>query len=133
MRRRPRPVGLRRQMQRAAMRSRYPALTASRERGAAVFSGALEPWGGGAAYDVAVRVFDWADPEVRVVRPAIRPGAPHVYDDDGLLCLYHPRRRPWRLDDLAALTVVPWAQLWLYFYEAWLETGVWWGPEAPHG
>ena len=78
-------------------------------------------------------VRDWGGPKVRVLRPAVRPDAPHVYDDDGLLCLYHPARRPWKTTDLAALTVVPWAELWLYFYEEWLETGVWWGPEALHG
>ncbi len=114
------------------MRSRYPALAATRVRTGLEFSGSLRPWGGGDAYEVEVWMPDHGAPRVRVLSPALRRGAPHTYDDDGLLCLYHPKARPWRRTDLAALTVVPWAELWLYFYEAWLETGVWWGPEAQH-
>jgi hypothetical protein len=29
-------------------------------------------------------------------------------------------------------TIVPWAALWLAFYEIWLDTDHWYGPEAPH-
>jgi hypothetical protein len=114
------------------MRSRYPALAPDRTAHGLTFTGALRAWGDGTPYEVEVTVPDWGGPDVRVLSPSVQPGAPHTYDDDGLLCLYHPDRRPWKPTDLAALTVVPWAALWLYFYEAWLETGVWWGPEAPH-
>lgn len=114
------------------MRSRYPELSVARSPDGLVFEGTLRPWSGGSAYEVEVTVRDRGDPDVRVIRPQVRKGAPHVYDDNGLLCLYHPRLRPWKPADLAALTVVPWTELWLYFYEEWLETGIWWGPEAPH-
>ena len=129
---RPRSVPLRRKMQAAAVRSRYPSFAVSRTASGLVFRGPLRAWGGGDAYDVEVAVYDWGGPDVRVLDPALSPRAPHVYDEDGLLCLYHPDCRPWKPSDLAATTVLPWAELWLYFYEEWLDTGVWWGPEAPH-
>lgn len=114
------------------MKSRYPALDCEASRSALRFSGIVRPWNGGADYEVEAVVKDWGDPDVRVLSPTLQPGAPHTYDDEGLLCLYHPDRRPWKLTDLAAMTVLPWTELWLYFYESWLQTGVWWGPEAPH-
>ena len=33
---------------------------------------------------------------------------------------------------LIARYIVPWAAAWLYFYEVWLDLGVWLGPEVPH-
>ena len=53
---------------------------------------------------------------------------PHVYDQQPTrLCLYLPGTGEWtpalRLDQ----TVVPWAALWLYFFEDWLVSGEWKG------
>jgi len=31
-----------------------------------------------------------------------------------------------------AKTIVPWTAEWLFLYELWLETGMWWGLEASH-
>ena len=25
-----------------------------------------------------------------------------------------------------------WTIAWIYFYEVWLETNIWYGPEVPH-
>lgn len=33
---------------------------------------------------------------------------------------------------MIAETIVPWTALWLLYYELWLETDEWLGPEAPH-
>ena len=80
---------------------------------------------------------------VRVVSPVIghdprgtgdRP--PHIYiDDDGLgfsLCLYDPWEDDWRLANSIAETIIPWASEWLFWFEAWLLTGVWSGGAAQH-
>lgn len=53
---------------------------------------------------------------------------PHVYEQQPAhLCLYLPRTyewRPWmRLDQ----TLVPWASLWLFYFEDWLIDGEWKG------
>jgi len=113
------------------MRSRFPGFSTGRMRGGVTFRGELRPRPGSPSYVVDVAVPDMGAPKVWVRSPGLAEGAPHLYDD-GSLCLYHPRVRPWRADDLAASTVVPWAAIWLDCYEGWLETGVWWGPEVPH-
>jgi hypothetical protein len=80
---------------------------------------------------------------VRIVSPIIgldprgtgdRP--PHIYiDDDGLgfrLCLYDPWEDDWRSANSIADTIIPWAAEWLFWFEAWLLTGVWSGGDASH-
>lgn len=32
-----------------------------------------------------------------------------------------------------ANTIMPWAAMWLYYYEIWLVTDAWLGPSSPHG
>lgn len=51
---------------------------------------------------------------------------PHMYPD-GSLCLYYPDYDEWEFTDRWAETLVPWASLWLYYYEIWLMTGDWLG------
>ena len=51
---------------------------------------------------------------------------PHLYLD-GSLCLYYPRYHEWKYTDLWAETLIPWASLWLFYYEIWQETGEWLG------
>ncbi len=84
--------------------------------------------------------------EVIVVSPNLRILAegrrlPHVYGEIPVtLCLFHPdyeEWRPWmRLDE----SVVPWAYMWLLYFEDWLGSGEWRGdgehpdPDRPlHG
>ena len=70
-------------------------------------------------------------PEVRVVAPVLSRGRndeniPHMYGQERL-CLYLPSGEEWKPCDPIALTIVPWASLWLLYYEAWLATGEWQG------
>jgi hypothetical protein len=80
---------------------------------------------------------------VRVVSPIIgldprgtgdRP--PHIYiDDDRLgfsLCLYDPWEDDWGSPNSIPETIIPWAAEWLFWFEAWLLTGVWSGGDASH-
>lgn len=53
---------------------------------------------------------------------------PHVYQKrPARLCLYLPRAREWsgwmRIDQ----TIVPWAALWLFYFEEWLDSDEWKG------
>jgi hypothetical protein len=53
---------------------------------------------------------------------------PHVYDQSPTrLCLYLPCAREWsgrmRIDQ----TIVPWAALWLFYFEEWLDSDDWKG------
>ncbi|MFN8418792.1 MAG: hypothetical protein U0528_06065 [Anaerolineae bacterium] len=70
-------------------------------------------------------------PQVRVLSPDIRHDAPHTYRDM-TLCLYRPADESWTSAKLIANTIVPWTAEWLRYYEIWLNTGFWCGPEAPH-
>lgn len=51
---------------------------------------------------------------------------PHMFSD-GSLCLYYPEYNEWKYSDCWADTLIPWASLWLYYYEIWLMTGAWLG------
>lgn len=72
-------------------------------------------------------------PKVYVERPNLKLLAngrrlPHVYQQDpARLCLYLPRTyewQPWmRIDN----TIVPWAILWLFYFEEWLSSDEWKG------
>jgi hypothetical protein len=70
---------------------------------------------------------------VRVIRPQVQPDAPHRYPD-GSLCLYWFKDWRWGPKSLIHETILPWAALWLFYYELWLDTGKWLGPSShdPH-
>ncbi len=70
-------------------------------------------------------------PRVKVIAPALRRDAPHIYPD-GSLCLYYPPDESWQPSRFIANTIVPWAACWLARYELWLVTGEWYRPVAPH-
>jgi hypothetical protein len=60
-----------------------------------------------------------------VVEPATgRP--PHTFGD-GSLCVNDRSPNDF---EFIAFTTVPWLYSWLYFYEHWLDTGEWVGPQA---
>jgi hypothetical protein len=61
---------------------------------------------------------------------------PHVYrQDPPRLCLYCPRTHEWQPWMRIDQTIVPWAILWLFYYEKWLVSDNWKGggkhPHAP--
>lgn len=77
--------------------------------------------------------------QMRVLRPALHPAAPHRYVD-GSLCTFYPPLGSWvrgRVDadgdpdDLTAL--LRFTVTWLVRYKCWLEFGGWWpGIDVPH-
>jgi len=53
---------------------------------------------------------------------------PHLYDRKKVqLCLYHPKYNPWSSEKSISKTIIPWASLWLFFFEDWLISGEWRG------
>ena len=113
-----------------AMRSYFPQLRYRRVNQRPTWTGHLQPTEKSPQYQVKV-VYDSYRPKVWVLSPDIVANAPHRYPDDSL-CLYYPHDRSWTRDKFIYRTVIPWACEWLYFYEIWCVTGVWYGPEAPH-
>jgi hypothetical protein len=111
------------------IRAGFPGFVArSLAAGGAIWQGTLQPRESSPVYHVVIRHSVDGIPKVHVTSPKLRPN-PHLYSD-GSLCLYWPKEWSWRKDQLLAQTIIPWAALWLYFYELWLDTGEWLGPSS---
>jgi hypothetical protein len=53
---------------------------------------------------------------------------PHVYEQrPAQLCLYLPGSGEWHHGLLISRTIIPWATLWLFYFEEWLASGEWKG------
>ncbi len=113
------------------MRAVCPSFECSIVHGLFICHGSLQPFSFTAVYRVRIeyRVGYW--PKAWVEEPKLRrrqpdEPIPHTYDDD-LPCLFYTRSNEWTSDKAIAMTIVPWLLQWLFFYEAWLFTGVWQG------
>ncbi len=115
-----------------AMRACYPQFVV-KERSAEKIEwvGDLRPSPRIRPYHVSIVHAGDARPKVRVLAPLIKDDAPHRHGD-GTLCLYHPDNFKWSSPKLISKYIVPWSLGWVYFYEVWLEHGVWLGPEVEH-
>ncbi|MBN8990649.1 MAG: hypothetical protein J0H42_20590 [Rhizobiales bacterium] len=92
-------------------------------------------------YRLRIEFREGETPEVFVESPDLRLLAegrrlPHVYrQDPPRLCLYLPRTYEWQPWMRIDATIVPWAILWLFYYEEWLASDEWKGggehPDAP--
>jgi hypothetical protein len=85
------------------------------------------------AYKLRLVFAQGGTPQVFVPEPDLTELAegrrlPHVYEQKPTrLCLYLPRRREWNGSMRLAETVVPWAILWLFYFEEWLASNAWKG------
>lgn len=116
-----------------AMRSLYPNFHAIKENNQLTFVGILQVRENLPEYKVRIEYKASLDPYVFVVSPKLVDNAPHIYRETKRLCLYYPANYNWNADKLIAKDIVPWTAAWIYFYEYWLRTGKWIGPEVPHG
>ena len=84
-------------------------------------------------YDVRIEFSRGQSPEVYIDKPdlvALADGrtVPHVYEQSPTrLCLYLPGSGEWHDRLLVGQTVIPWASLWLFYFEDWLVSGEWRG------
>ncbi|MBU5220469.1 hypothetical protein KQI67_28255 [Bacillus albus] len=92
--------------------------------------GRLRPTSSSSFYTVKI-IYKRFNPKVFIIEPCIHREVPHLYGD-GSLCLYYPNDNSYNDSLFIADTIIPWTAEWLYYYEKWLEDGIWWGPEAPH-
>ena len=118
--------------QKLAMRSKFPGFRCRKKGDSLVFIGTLRPEKTSQSYTIELKYTPLQHPKVFVLSPEIHPRAPHVWSDNKSLCLVNPKIFPWHPRHLVAKLTIPWTALWLYFYEGWLETGIWYGPEFPH-
>lgn len=94
----------------------------------------IQPTEESSKYTIKIVAKQWSPSvNVFVVDPDISKHArnreskiPHTYPD-GSLCLYLPRNNEWDYYDSWADTLIPWACLWLYYFEIWFVTDEWLG------
>ncbi len=110
----------------------WPTFRRSGDARRSTWRGILQPTEVSRQYEVAVSYRLGLIPEVRVQKPKLPPKAPHTYTD-GTLCLYYPSDWQWHGQRIIAHTIIPWTADWLFYYELWLDTGEWHGPEVSHG
>jgi hypothetical protein len=115
------------------LRKFFPVGKTSLGRNAVFWRGKISPSDYARTYLIEVSYKLGFHPEIRVLEPSLGALAgdnslPHVYDPDAqLLCLYLPGCGFWTEGKILARTVLPWACLWLYYFELWLVTGIWHG------
>jgi hypothetical protein len=118
------------------MEQAFPGFRYQREQNIPSWYGHLRPFEDSNSYLVKIE-YHFANnaskrPRVRVVSPKLVSNAPHIFPDQSL-CLYFPPDQTWTAQKAISEIIVPLTAAWLAFYEIWLSTGVWYGPEAPHG
>ncbi|MCV9940422.1 hypothetical protein OIU35_29075 [Boseaceae bacterium BT-24-1] len=136
------------------IRRDYPGFRLVHDNGGlfAIWRGRLAPIAQGHEIEIAYcpRLFfeEFTVTNERVAVRLVAPGlvyrhpdtgeiAPHIYLDvedpaRSCLCLYDYRDDEWGPHRAIAETIIPWASEWLFFYEAWLATGIWSGGGHDH-
>lgn len=83
---------------------------------------------------VAIRLANWTKPSMPFITVDGPCESPHRYGRDRL-CIWHPNdptELRWVPED-GLLALIDHVRLHLFKEAYWRETGVWCGPEAPHG
>lgn len=97
--------------------------------------GRLQPHASSETYAVKVTYRLEGRPVVTVLSPHLRSrngeALPHVFSGKEL-CLYRAKYREWNPGMFLAKTIIPWASLWLLYYEVWHVTGKWCGSRQEH-
>lgn len=96
-----------------------------------IWKGHLQPLAICNKYEVIISYKLNDHPKVRVLTPKLEAHQngdpiPHVYPGNRL-CLYLPGIGEWHPTKMLSHTIIPWASLWLYYYEIWHATGTWKG------
>ncbi len=96
-----------------------------------VWTGCVQPTEMTCVYLIRVAYMLGLRPKVSVINPVLRrrnatEEIPHLFPGN-FLCLYQPRYQEWLGSMFIADTIIPWAVLWLYYYEVWHATGEWQG------
>ena len=112
-------------------RALHPQFRSRLSRSSIIWIGHVTPSELSRTYLLKVEYKLERDPRVSVLEPLLkrrsdRSRIPHTYPGD-YLCLYRPKYREWNPNLFIAETIIPWASVWLYFYEVWHATGEWLG------
>jgi hypothetical protein len=81
-------------------------------------------------YHIEIRYKFKEKPDVVVIAPPFEryddEKLPHVFSRNRL-CLFRYKYFEWNSEMRIDQTIIPWASLWLFYYEIWLATGIWCG------
>jgi hypothetical protein len=125
-------------LQQAYLHHVWPQLTCQIRRGLLVCRGTIRPNPLTREYAIRLEYQLGSSPKIWIESPPLERRSPdekipHIYSLNGERpCLYYPKSDEWRADKWLAETVMPWALLWLLFYEIWLATGEWLGEGVEH-
>lgn len=112
----------------------FPDAVTQVRAGRLTWRGRLQPTAASRSYLVGVDYVGNDFPVVRVLDPPLELDAegflPHLFAQ-GTLCLHE--RHEWHPDMRIVDTTMAWASEWLYFYEIWLATGLWFGDGDEEG
>ena len=117
----------------AGLQRLFPSGDISWNRHRVSWKGDLCPGEYSRTYSVEVAYERGDSPRVWVRNPDLKTLAgdrplPHVYEQKAQeLCLYLPGCGFWGPQKSVASTVMPWACLWLRYFELWLVTDIWFG------
>lgn len=116
-----------------AMKAKYPQFKASFDKDRnIVFNGFLHVKPELPIYQIRIIYRYNMPPLVLIISPTLVEKAPHIYSNTNSLCLYHKNNFKWSSSKLIANEIMGWTAGWIYFYEFWLQSGDWVGPEVPH-
>lgn len=115
-----------------AMKSKFPQFKNKQKGDNVIFTGDLFIKPELPIYNISIEYRGDSRPFVRINSPALVDKPPHFYQSTKSLCLYHIDNYKWKSDKLIAKEIMQWTIAWIYFYEYWLQTGEWVGPEVEH-
>jgi len=118
----------------ASLRAAWPEGTASLDRNGLRWIGAVSPTPLSRQYMLQLTYQSpFHSPRVHVLKPSLKALAPsriipHLYcQRTERLCLYKPNLREWQPHLRLSHTMLPWATLWLLYFEDWVATDEWQG------
>ena len=114
-----------------AMKKLFPNFSLTWKGKVAVWIGEILPTTLSQSYKVKVTYALGLPPNCYVLSPKLcrrdnKQRIPHTYTKNRL-CLYLPNSGEWTPQMLIADTIIPWASLWLFYYEIWQAIGEWLG------
>ncbi len=114
-----------------AMNLAFPDFQVEWKKNTVIWTGNIQPTSLSKTYMIEITYsLDLRQPDVIVLTPSLKKRGeekiPHVYPGNKL-CLFRPKKKEWTKDMFISETIVPWASLWLYYYEVWHATGEWLG------
>lgn len=122
-------------VQEGTLKSKYPNSKIIRDKENKIkWEGILKPTPLSANYKIQIIYQTGRGIDVYVKEPfplqlaENKKSLPHVYSTiEQKLCLYYPKGNEWNNGQLYTETIIPWTSEWLFHYEIWLATGVWFG------